>query len=892
MPQADALSCNSDFECSYICIADRKDANGDLSSGAGGDGCECLVRNGGQELCDGFDDDCDGQIDEGVQNACGGCGPLQEEPGLGCGAQECPGVWTCTDDRSAVVCQSEGEDGTVNECGGCGPLDNSVGEPCGDCGQWRCDGDDALVCVEAPTLFFRDSDGDNHGDADDAREFCQPQGEYTARVDGDCDDANPNVHPESAEACNGIDDNCNGDADEGVLNACGGCGALQGSPGDDCGQDSCQGQWVCIANNSAVSCEGDNNNGCGGCEPLQGRVGEPCGACGTWACDGDNAVVCTEAQTEYFKDSDDDGFGVDGDSRLACGPQENYRATRGGDCNDNDSRIKPGADELCNGFDDNCNGVGDASDSDVLLERCDDVVGAAAVGCDLAGQCVYGCQDGQVDVNGDLDQPFGDGCECQISREVCDGVDNDCDGQIDEEGVLAACDNTLGLCQGAMSPTCDPQCSDDIYATHIQSSNNTFEADVEATCDGFDNNCDGQTDENCCADGDQDLIRLGGLIRNNITQTQPQMFFNNNEGDMTVVWGEFFRGELGLSVGDVYITKIDRHGDVLLAQQRFPSIEQQRQPLLDVAEDGTFMVAYLGPQNGFFATFFAQGAQWNTIPNPVPSDFTLIDQWDAVYRANTAIVWFTQNTLETHNEVFMGALSEQGPSTLTGPKLDGAFYRHPKMVRASNDHLLCGVQASDGFLNIGGGYTLELYTQDANDLNSGLTNLGEPIEGVFEGQYALASLEGDRPNMVAYVHVGDTQHHLIARAYTLDGSDHIQINVDTTDTSNTIHNLRLTTVDSLYLLTWSVNGNQPTLKAAWFDTSGALIEGPSIIQDDFSIRGGYQLVRSPPRAHGAPSWYSLVQSGKETSAVDNTSPRAYLRHFDPSFGQKLCFGAP
>ncbi|HEY0880657.1 MAG TPA: thrombospondin type 3 repeat-containing protein, partial [Archangium sp.] len=67
------------------------------------------------ELCDGDDNDCDGQADEGVTNACGGCTQLEHEPG-----EACPpcGTWTCQG-REFVNCNS----GRLNNCGQCNEPD-------------------------------------------------------------------------------------------------------------------------------------------------------------------------------------------------------------------------------------------------------------------------------------------------------------------------------------------------------------------------------------------------------------------------------------------------------------------------------------------------------------------------------------------------------------------------------------------------------------------------------------------------------------------------------------------------------------------------------------------------------------------------------------------------
>jgi hypothetical protein len=64
--------------------------------------------------------------------------------------------------------------------------------------------------------FYRDADGDGHGNAGASTQACAAPAGYVANRT-DCDDARRATRPGAAEACNGIDDNCNGTADEGVL---------------------------------------------------------------------------------------------------------------------------------------------------------------------------------------------------------------------------------------------------------------------------------------------------------------------------------------------------------------------------------------------------------------------------------------------------------------------------------------------------------------------------------------------------------------------------------------------------------------------------------------------------------------------------------------------------
>src|SRR6185436_4429371 len=134
----------------------------------------------------------------------------------------------------------------------------------------------------------------------------------------------------------------------------------------------------------------------------------------------------------WYVDSDADGYGADGTTPTFTCQIIEGSATRAGDCDDNDPSLNPGVDELCNAsdIDEDCDGKVDEADpetppvnyyidtdgdgygdSSTLYVTCDDVVGYVTVGGD--------CDEVRTDVNPDA---FDD-CE--------DGVDNDCDGTID-----------------------------------------------------------------------------------------------------------------------------------------------------------------------------------------------------------------------------------------------------------------------------------------------------------------------------------------------------------------------------------------------------------------------------------------------------------------------------
>ena len=131
-------------------------------------------------------------------------------------------------------------------------------------------------------------------------------------------------------------------------------------------------------------------------------------------------------QFDYFSDSDLDGYG-DAFVLSSCENLSPEYSVLSGDCNDGDASINPGASENCNNQDDNCDG--NIDEGFVTFVFYPDMDGDG-FGDDNGVQS--GCQIpvGFVLITGDCDD--NNAAVFSGATEICDGVDNDCDGQLDE----------------------------------------------------------------------------------------------------------------------------------------------------------------------------------------------------------------------------------------------------------------------------------------------------------------------------------------------------------------------------------------------------------------------------------------------------------------------------
>ncbi|MGH9868293.1 MAG: MopE-related protein, partial [Candidatus Polarisedimenticolia bacterium] len=349
---------------------------------------------------------------------------------------------------------------------------------------------------------------------------CQAAGVTVCSGDGSATRCNAVPGTPSAETCDGLDNDCDGAADNGFTlgEACSvGTGACQAAGVTVCSGDGTATMCNAVPGTpSAETCDGLDND-CDGASDNGFTLGEACSA-GTGACQAAGVTVCSgtgtgttcnavpgtpSAETCDGLDNDCDGAADNGFTLgEVCSAGTGACQAPGitvcsGDGSATMCNAVPGTPsaETCDGLDNDCNGTTD--NGFTLGETCSAGVGA----CQAAGVTVC---------SGD-----GAGTTCNAvpgtpSAETCDGLDNDCNGTIDNGFVLgASCTAGTGACEAAGVTVC----SGDGSGTMCSAVPGTPSTE---TCDGLDNDCDGTTDNAAVPTGladDLTVTHSGGVTQ-------------------------------------------------------------------------------------------------------------------------------------------------------------------------------------------------------------------------------------------------------------------------------------------------------------------------------------------------------------------------------------------
>lgn len=575
---------------------DCDDANGDVGPGE-------------VDVCDGLDNDCDGTADNGTDT-------------------DQDGTSDCTDDDDDQYSEEAGDcndaepsqyPGSPEQCNGVdedcdGVIDNGVDADAdqdgysickGDCddydanihpgGTETCNGKDDDCNGTAddglPTSsWYADGDADGYGDPSIRKVSCGQPAEYVAD-NTDCNDAEFSVHPGAPESCNGIDDDCDGQVDDGVTllhfyqdsDADGygnanmvldGCVAPTGYVADssDCDDtlasihpgateqcnnldDDCDAQvdegvatgtWYRDADKDGFGASNQTITSCArpdgfvstntDCDDSKATVypGAP-EQCNSIDDDCDGVVDDGTVDSTWYRDADQDGFGNASSTRLACSQPSGY-VLDSRDCDDTRASVYPGAPEACNQVDDDCDGQVDEGVQKSYYPDVDkDSFGAAG------SQPVMACAapSGYVATNSDCDDTKAS--VYPGATEQCNGIDDDCDTSIDE-GIptttyYADSDGDGYGNPGRPNASCKLPTGYVSDNTDCDDTRNTVYPGAPEVCNGIDEDCDQQIDEgvksNFYVDGDKDSYGKSGSTPTQACTAPANYVANSSDCDDT-----------------------------------------------------------------------------------------------------------------------------------------------------------------------------------------------------------------------------------------------------------------------------------------------------------------------------------------------------------------------
>ena len=436
----------------------ERGGGGDAGAERGGGGDAGAERGGGPDASGGD------AVNHGAWDAGGHGGGTSADSG-GSPVDSGPTTPPCKPSCNGKAC---GSDGCGDLCGTCGAATPTCGadfachaDVADDDGDGIADQADNCPFVKNPLQADLDQDG--------LGDDCDPDDDGDGAGDGDdCEPWNPAVFPGQYEICNGVDDDCDGEPDDGKNIA--GC-VTRYQDEDEDGYGTSLAPPICTCAPSGVS----TATQAGDCNDTDAAV-HPGAAETCNGIDDDCNGVSDDPWPEVGQACDGADKDVCADGVIVC-----KTGGQGAECDDGDETAE--ATELCDDKDNDCDGAVDEG-FPKKGQACD------GPDADVCAKGTYVCG------------PAGKGVVCQESVhevEICNGKDDTCDGKTDEgfgvgsscnvPGALGACAEGLLGCNAAGGVTCAP-----------------VNKPWAEACNGVDDDCDGKTDETLEWGKDQDSL--------------------------------------------------------------------------------------------------------------------------------------------------------------------------------------------------------------------------------------------------------------------------------------------------------------------------------------------------------------------------------------------------